>query len=454
MTTHDVLVVGAGPAGTAVAYQLRDSGLDVVLLEATGEVGGRTRSVVLPGGRANTGALFVYRGTPSEHLATELDLPTVPFRPETYGIAMDGVTAVGADPATVVAGLPLGADDADALLTALQDAIADYRVYTSGGSLGSESSSLAEQTVADRLRALPDGARTVLETAVRGGSVGRPEDLNAQYALRYFASYPALEQNNRLLLVGGMQALSTGMAERLPVGTLRVATRVHEVQQEDDGTYAVTAEGPDGADVFLARQVVLAVPAPLVPGLLPELPAEKRAALATARTPGSTTMVVAADVSGLEEHRDWAFVTTVGSAFDCIINPVPGPQSFRPQPPGQEIVHYVCYGNSAGYRPDLATDLAEHSSARDAWIEDFLTVAPRLRGRIRGVHVQTWEHCFAVLSPERAKAVEELRRAVGGVHFAGDWTSETAGTHGALTEAHRVVEAVLATSATTGSSAK
>ena len=70
----------------------------------------------------------------------------------------------------------------------------------------------------------------------------------------------------------------------------------------------------------------------------------------------------------------------------------------RARPDGAEIVHFVCYGNSAGYRPDLATDLAPESAEREAWVEVFLAVAPGLRGRIRAVHVQTWEHCFAVLS--------------------------------------------------------
>jgi phytoene dehydrogenase-like protein len=97
VTVHD-LVVGAGPAGVGIARHLRDSGLDVLVLEAASEVGGRTRSVQLPGGAANTGALFVYRGTPSEELATELGLEAVPFRPCTYGIAMEGCTCIGVDP--------------------------------------------------------------------------------------------------------------------------------------------------------------------------------------------------------------------------------------------------------------------------------------------------------------------------------------------------------------------
>ena len=427
-----------------IAYHLRESGLDVLVLEAGAEVGGRTRSVPLPGGVGNTGALFVYRGTPSEDLATELGLESVPFEPRTYGIALDGRTSIGVDPRSVVAGLPLPPEDAAALLQTLTEAVAEYRANTEGGQLAETSAALAAQTVAERLRELPERARRVVETAVQGGSVGRTEDLSAQYALRYFASYVALEKANRRLLVDGMQGLVTGMAARLPDGVVRRSTPVASVVRDPDGTWVVTAAGPDGAETHRARQAVLAVPAPLVAGLAPDLPAAKRKALTAAATPGSTTMIVAADVAGLPDHRDWAFVTTVGAAFDCIINPAPGPQTFRRQPDGEEIAHFVCYGNAAGYRPDLATDTAPGSTGRDAWVEDFLTVAPALRGRIRGVHVQTWEHCFAVLSPGRAAVLEELQRPVDGLHFAGDWSSSTAGCHGALSEARRVADAVLA----------
>jgi NAD(P)-binding Rossmann-like domain len=64
---HDVAIVGAGPAGIATAYFLRDLKLDVTIVEAGDQVGGRTRSVPVGGIPSNTGALFVYRDTPAEN---------------------------------------------------------------------------------------------------------------------------------------------------------------------------------------------------------------------------------------------------------------------------------------------------------------------------------------------------------------------------------------------------
>lgn len=436
MTVHDLVVVGGGPAGVGTAYRLRDSGMAVKVLEAGPEPGGRTKSVPMPGGMANTGALFVYRGTPSEELVAELGLDAMPFEPTTYGISVGGGTAIGDSNTDVVNDLPLPADDRRALLTTLDRAVAEYRDHTRGGRLTADAARLSGETVAERFRSLPPRARQVLETAVRGGAVGDTDHLSADYALRYFASYAAHETENRLFVRDGMQALTLGMTARLAPGTLELSTWATKVRFDAAaGVYAVSATGPAGEIVHHARQVLLAVPAPLVDPLVDGLPSWKREALARAETPGSTTMVVAADVRGVEHHREWAFVTTVGRRFDCIINPTPGRIRSSDEP---HVVHFVCFGNSAGYRPDLPGDSAQE----ERWLADFLAVAPDLRGRVLGTHVQTWQHCFALLSPDRAAAVEQLRRPVGALQFAGDWTSPSAGTHGALGEAARVADAV------------
>jgi hypothetical protein len=200
--------------------------------------------------------------------------------------------------------------------------------------------------------------------------------------------------------------------------------------------YKVSAATPEGEAAFEARQVLLAVPAPLIETIVPGLPEWKRAALRAAATPGNTTMVVSADVSDLPEYRDWGMVTTVGRRFDCILNATPGRWRSN-EAPG--IVHFTCYANQTGYQPDLPGNPV----AEELWLEDFLSVAPGLRGRIKGHYIQTWKHCFALLGLGRAEALAEIRRMADRMHFAGDWSSATAGTHGAFAEADRVAADVL-----------
>lgn len=428
---HDVVIVGAGAAGIATAYSLRDSGLDVVVLERGGDVGGRTRAVPLGGLTVNTGAMFVYRGTRAEELAAELGIETEPFEPATYGIHLDGRTVVDTDNARLVARLPLD-DDARAQLTRFVDeAMAEYRRYTRGGALVAEAAELAGRTVADTLDGWHPDVRRIVATAVQGGAVGTPAQTSATYGLRYFASYLAHEKHNRLFPPNGMQELIVRMAERLPAGTVRLGVTVTAVGTGDDGACRVHT----GDAVVPARRVVLAVPAPQVAELVPDLPGWKRDALARAATPGSRTLGVVADVTDVPHLADWAFVTTVGKHFDAIINPTPG-RPRRDPGSGRLLAQYLCYGNRAGHEAGFG----ETPQSVEPWVEDFLAVAPELRGRIRGVHGQTWPHCFAVLAPARLAVLDELRRPVGGIEFAGDYTSATAGTHGCYDEAHRVAE--------------
>lgn len=431
---HDLVIVGAGPAGLATAYYLRDLALDVVILEAGPEVGGRTRSVSVGGVPSNTGALFVYRETPAETLAHELGVRTVPFVPATYGVHLNGTTVVDSDTGRLIDRLDLSPTARRQLREFIDSALTEYHAFTDQGRLTESASQLAHERFADRMVGLDPQVAQIITRAVQGGSVADPSRLSAQYALRYFASYLAHESGNRLYPIDGMQAIPRAMAAVLPDGTVRLGHRVTGVS--DGPADHVLLELADGS-TLRAREVLLAVPAPVTDRLVVDLPDWKRQSLAAAVTPGSTTLCVTADVTDLDELAQWSFVAVTGHPFDAIINPVPGDTRSGA---GGRIAQFVCYGNSAGFRPDLV----EGEAGREAWLEAFLTVAPQLRGRTLGAHLQTWEHCFAILTPERTSVLPQLRESVGRLHFAGDHTSETAGTHGAYTEARRVADLIRA----------
>lgn len=437
---HDVIIVGGGAAGLGTAYYLRDSGLDVLILESGHDIGGRSHTVQLAGTSANSGAMFVYRGTKTEELVHELGIPTVPFLPKTYGIHMNGKTVVAETNEDVVAGLNLTECEKTELMKFIDTSLTEYQDYVNDRTSAGELDKLSNETVAERIDGLQPSVRDIISTAIRGGAVGNPNNVSAKYALRYFASYLAREKNNRLFALDGMQAIPRAILKHLPQHSVRYNTRVKDVALLDEGSgvYEVLAAGEGGEEKFRARHVVLAVPAPVVPDVVKDLPVWKTSALKRVTTPGSTTLNIVADVEGLPDFKDWAFIVTVGMPFDAIINPVPGGTEDTSR---ENIVQLTCYGNSSGYLPGFADDQQRVAQ----WMEDVYTVAPQLRGRVLGVHAQTWEHCFALLSPERAEALPELQRSIGSLHFAGDYTSETAGTHGAYSEAERVAALIRAT---------
>ena len=435
---HDVVIVGGGAAGLGTAYYLRDLGLDVLILESGHDIGGRSHTIQLAGMSANSGAMFVYKGTKSEELVNELGIRTVPFLPETYGIHVNGKTVVAEANEDVVAGLALTESEKTELIKFIDTSLTEYRDYVNDRTTAGELNKLSGETVADRIGDLQPAVRAIIATAIRGGAVGDPANLSAKYALRYFASYLAREKDNRLFALEGMQAIPRAILQRLPERTVRYNTQVTDVTLlEEEGVYQVSVTDDGGQQTLTAKHVVLAVPAPVVPGVVKDLPEWKTSALNRVASPGSTTLNIVADIGGLPELKDWAFIVTVGMPFDAIINPVPGGTEESSK---ANILQLTCYGNSSGYLPGFADD--EERVAQ--WMEDVYTVAPQLRGRVLGVHAQTWQHCFALLSPERAEALPELQRSVGSLHFAGDYTSETAGTHGAYTEAERVASLIRA----------
>ncbi|QOT15509.1 NAD(P)/FAD-dependent oxidoreductase [Paenarthrobacter sp. YJN-5] len=441
---YDVAVIGGGPAGLAAAYNLERAGQKVVLLEETNRLGGRAKTVEIHGEPVNMGAMFVYSGTASHELALELGVPLVPFEPKTFGLHVNGETVVSADNGELVGRLPLSEESKAALLAFIERAGAEYFANTVGGQLKPATPGFGDESAQSRIDDLPDDVQELLTAAIRGGSVAHPTELSATYALRYFASYLVLEKKNRMVSLGGMQAIPAALAASLEGTDVRMSHRVESVHPNDDGLWTVEilplGEGDAGhaglPQQVTAKHVIMAVPAPRISSIA-QLPEWKCKALDAVRTPGSTELGVVVDISDptLAEIDDWAFIATAGRVFDVIINPRPGR--------GDGTAQFVCYGNSAGYIPE-ANDPS--SGVLEQWLEEFLAVAPQLRGRITGASIQSWQHCFSLLTPTRAAALKELQAPVAGtLHFAGDYSSETAGTHGAYAEAKRVSDAILST---------
>lgn len=459
---YDVIIIGGGPAGLATAYHLERGGLSALVLEETDYLGGRTLTVDVAGEPVNMGAMFVYSGTPSHDLALSLGVPLVPFTPESFGVHVNGETVVAADNAALVENLPLPQASKDALQAFIDRATQEYFENTAEGQLRPASKEYGKVSAQSQLDGLPHDVQRILEAAIRGGSVARPSELSATYALRYFASYLVHEKNNRMVAIEGMQSIPHALAQNLGATKVRTHCTVKSVRRDATGAWEVTAVGsgtqhPDdsgqhnGPGTFRGRHVVMALPAPRIAELT-DLPQWKRDALSKVKTPGSTVLGVVADIQDAEiptsagtsspvqlGYDDWSFVVTPGRPFDAVINPRPGRDD--------GLAQFVCYGNSSGYVPE-AND--PDSGALQEWLEEFLAVAPGLRNRILGARLQSWKHCFSLLTPERNSALPSLQEPVEGtMHFAGDYCSETAGTHGAYAEAQRVATTILTEAQTT-----
>lgn len=431
----DVAIVGAGPAGLGAAYRLRESGLTVKVFEELDHVGGRTRSATVAGEVVNTGAMFVYVGTESEAICRELGIETVPVTPATFGVSFGGRTVIAREDADLIKWLDLPEDAKAELARVMRDVREEYEAYTGGAGLTEASRRLAEVSLSDHLGKLHPAVDGIVRNAVRGGSTADPDVLSAQYALRYFASYLVRAAGHRRYLPQGMQQMSLALKDRLEPGTLRMRSKVEAVAALAAGGYEVRVATPEGRRRFEAGQVIFAVPGPAVAELAPWLPSWKLDAIGRVPTSPTTTLSIVLDSSGKPEWDDMFFIVTVDAPFNMVLQPRAS-ADIVPSVCGR--THFNCY---------LSADAAAAAPGDDeamtqAWLEDFFRVLPDARGRVLGTVLTRWPRCFSYPAPDRAAVIGDVRAAVGGVHFAGDYTSDTAGSHGAFAEGNRVAREV------------
>ncbi|WP_336921058.1 flavin monoamine oxidase family protein [Aquipuribacter sp. SD81] len=275
----DVVVVGAGLAGLAAAEALVRDGAEVAVLEARDRVGGRVHDAALPdGGWVELGAQWV--GT--EHarvlgLARELGVATVAgHHRDGWAVEQRGGGLFrgrrpfdGARGEALQAAARLLADSAEA---ATRDPVA--------------AAALRDATVASWTTAHVEDplVRGFLHQALANEASADPGEVSAALLVDVLDGYldgdGPLADVEAFRLRGGPQQLATGLAGRLPPGTLHLGQPVRAVRLRD-GAVEVVSGDPARPDVTTAGAVVLAVPLSLVVRLHldPPLPGPVDAAL-------------------------------------------------------------------------------------------------------------------------------------------------------------------------------
>lgn len=282
---HDVIVVGAGIAGLAAAWDLRDR--DVLILERGNRVGGRIRSEQRGDLWLNLGA-HVYAGDDSaagrlmtEVGATPRDIPGILTAVSYRGkLVADGPLelypfklpiSLGGRAAFVRTGLKLrrlvaqyGAmarprpDDTPA---ALQQRMLDF---------------MSDRSFTEALGVLHPEVDAFFRCTLTRGT-GEPEQIAAGYGVGYFHLAWNQEDGLGRNIVGGPQTLIDGLAA--PHGDrIRFGAVVTRIAQDADG---VTVEVDENGErrSLRARAVVVSTPSHVTAELVEGLPAATDAAL-------------------------------------------------------------------------------------------------------------------------------------------------------------------------------
>ncbi|MDB4938117.1 MAG: amine oxidase [Labilithrix sp.] len=231
----DVVVIGAGMAGLSAASELRRAGVDVLVVEARGRVGGRVHTLHDPRTPVpvELGPELVHGGAIAVHgLVHELSLALH---------ELDGTTWMRRPRGTGVVEMP-GFDEK--LRRGLRAAFAQLPEH---GDV-----SMAEALAAARI---PDDVRELTQFFVQGFHAGDVRRVGA----RALAKGGPEGRGRSLRVHVGYGALAEGLAVRM-AGRLRLGTSVTTIRWHR-GDVAIDAVGPTGHGVTLrARAVVIALP--------------------------------------------------------------------------------------------------------------------------------------------------------------------------------------------------
>lgn len=273
MTTIDVAIIGAGPAGLSAAHRLQKLGHSVKVYEARDRVGGRTRSDVMNGAWYEIGGQWVSPDqTELIALLDELGLKTYQRYREGESIYL-GKEGVKRYTGEIFPCAPETQAEMERLIALLDEIVAKMDPeapweHPQARELDTVSFQqwLKEQTDDEE-------ARNNIGLFIAGGMLTKPAHafsaLQAVHMAASAGSFSNLVDEDFILdarVIGGMQSVSLKLAERIGEENISLVTPVRTLEYDNEG---VTINGEDRA-----RYAIIAVPPNLYNRIsyVPELP--------------------------------------------------------------------------------------------------------------------------------------------------------------------------------------
>ena len=231
------VVIGAGPAGLATAWQLQRDGHEVRVLEASEHVGGMAGSRTVAGVRVDLGSHRLHPSTPPWLLAELGQMVELQDRPRNGRIRMGGRwLPFPLTPPGLVRGLPAGVAARaaiEAVTSPLRRPRADTYAEVVRAGLGPTVWERFHEPYAWKLWDT-DPAQLAGELARRRVSASSPVDI-ARRLIRGVRSRPTFLYPRR-----GFGAIAEALAERVPVDTGR---RVNRIIEHDDRVIVGLSDG-------------------------------------------------------------------------------------------------------------------------------------------------------------------------------------------------------------------
>lgn len=439
------VIVGAGAAGLATAYELEKKGLDYLLLDSSDVPGGRASSCHYdpqnPDAYYSTGAVFT---EPNNHLSMqfmkELGLEYVPMDRKIYGMFYKDKMSYLEDDGNLfhamasVKGLPLSLGPQGVkFLANLAPEIAKIkpgeRHPDFSGLLDISHKSIAEWCAEKKL---PEVLDLIIGPMIVAMTIGRPEDVSMAHPVALLSGMEGMGQ-----IRGSYGALSGGLYEKVKHNT-RLGTKVAEIVIEDG-----TAKGVRLADgeFIEADNVVCCTDAVDAVALMPNLPESITNALK--KVTYSSTYAYKIKLDQRITPKDYVFVFLPQSGkpklttiFEENTHDVVGPE-------GTGMMHAF----TAGWWDDYFGPMTQEERD-EAVLDECCRYFPTFREHATIVGRQRYDRAISLEAPGQVPAIAEMkehyRDQVHGLYLAGEYLYLVACTEGAYitgTEAAEQIEA-------------
>jgi protoporphyrinogen/coproporphyrinogen III oxidase len=428
---YDVVVVGAGIAGLAAAWELRDH--DVLVLESEARIGGRIWSERRGDYWLNFGAhVFGSPGTATGRLLADTGVHAVQVPGRLAAASLGGRIVAGGPVELFPFRLPMPVRSRLALVRAgikLRRAVERYSRIAAPrpGEEAAERqdrmlSFLDDRSFSEFIGPLPEDVDALFRSTLTRSS-GEPEVLAAGYGIGYFHLVWNRSEGLSRNIIGGssvlVEALARGVGDRI-----RTATCAISVRCEGDGVRVRYLEGAAEREVR-ARAAVVATPAHVSREILHDLPAETAAALE--RIPYGP-YVVAAFLTREQRRMPWDEIYALATpkrSFGMLFNTANVLRADgRPRSAGGSLMVYAA--------ADAARRLARLDDGAIAarFVEELHDLLPETRDIVEETVIRRWDRGLPYPLPGRSRLQGALTRSLAPIYLAGDylgtWYTETA----------------------------
>ncbi len=415
-TPADVAVVGAGLCGLRAATLLQQAGRDVVVLEASERIGGRTPTSQLGAERHDLGGELIGRDYhATRELLDQLGLHLSPVPRLTWVRLLPHT-----HPLRSLPGLP-SLWRALRRLATMARQLTDDRPWEHPKAEVWDAVTVAEWLDARHVHGSP---RQLLTTLIRTFAAADPREMSLLHLLCWIRAAPGLfttlSRESRWRITEGADSPSRELADQL-ITPLQLYTTVSHLEQDDEIVILTTSD----QRIYRARHVLVCLPLPATAavGFTPSLPAEHQRLLTEVRS-GHLTKIVAtlAQHQGRHHRR-----VALGEGLLTL--------ALRD---GARAEGFASGPNAEAVEPDLAADLRRllgldaadvRATALHRWAADPLA-----------------DGAYPVFRPGQLTTYgPQLRTSHGRIHFAGADRSIWPGTiEGAVRDAQRAAHALLA----------